>query len=102
MATFGVTHTFGGTNPGGYLQSSEQTQEVEVATIKNADGRVAEAIPKPRKKTTVTIRSKGEAVLATVGSGSESMSLTSISAKYSQTNDDFSSSEVTYQSFANL
>jgi hypothetical protein len=93
---FGVTSTFGLTAPtGSFLQSSERTQEVEVVTIKGADGQTDVAQAKPRSKTTVTIRTKGEAVLATVPTAATFSGLTITSAKYSQTNDDFSTSEVT-------
>jgi hypothetical protein len=92
---FGVTDTYGLTAPAGFMQSSEKTQEVEVVTIKDQDGQTAAAQAKPRNKTTVTVRSKGEANLATVPSGAAFSGLTITSAKYSQTNDDFSTSEVT-------
>jgi hypothetical protein len=94
MPTFGVTSTFGVTAPTGYLQSSEQTDEVETATIKNALGRVVEAIAKPRSKRTVVVRTKGDAVLSTVSVGDFS-TITVTAAKFAQTNDDFSTSEVT-------
>lgn len=102
MPTFGVSDTYGGSNPGGYLQSSEQTEEAEIATIRGANGKIAVAQAKPRKKTTVTLRSKGEATLATVSSGSDFTSLTAVSAKFSETNDDFPTSEVVLNSFGGL
>ena len=93
MASFGVSSTFGLTAPTGYLQSSERSVDVEMATIKGATGQTVEAIPKPRSVTTVTIKTKGTAALSTVVTGDFSgMSVTS--AKYSQTNDDFGTSEV--------
>jgi hypothetical protein len=95
MPTFGVTSTFGVTAPTGYIQSSEQTQEVETATIKGAAGRVEEAQPKPRSKTTVTVTCKGSAVLSTVPVGSDFSAITLTSTKFSETNDDFPTSEVT-------
>lgn len=67
---------------------------MEVATIKNATGQVAEAIPKPRSTTTVTIKTKGEALLSTVVTGNFS-ALSITSSKFSQSNDDFSTSEIT-------
>lgn len=94
-ATFGVTDNFGLTQPTGYLQSSEQTVSVEIATIKNEIGRVVEAQQKPRSLTTATIKTKGTASLATVSSGSDFTGMTVVSAKYSETNDDFGTSEVT-------
>ena len=95
MPTFGVDNTFGLTAPtGGFLQSSERTQEVETATIKSAIGRVVVAQAKPRSKTTVTIRSKGVASLATV-TVADFSALTVTSSKYNETNDDFPTSEIT-------
>jgi hypothetical protein len=94
MAAFGVESTFGVTAPSGYLQSSEESVDVEVATIKSAVGQVVVAQAKPRSITTVTVKTKGNAVLGTVASGGMSgMAVTG--TKYSQTNDDFSTSEVT-------
>lgn len=94
MASFGVTSTFGLTAPSGYLQSSEESVDVEVATIKNATGQVVEAIPKPRSTTTVNIKTKGDASLSTVVTGNFS-ALAITSSKFSQSNDDFSTSEIT-------
>ncbi len=95
MPTFGVTDTFGLTAPLGYLQSSEKTQEVETATIKSAIGKVVVAQAKPRSKATITVRTKGEAVLSTVTTGVDFNALTVTSAKFSETNDDFATAEVT-------
>lgn len=96
MATFGVNSTYGVTAPAGYAQSAEKTVEVEVATIKGTTGFTVVAQAKPRSKTTITVRSKGEAVLTTVPvGGSDFTSTTVTSAKYSETNDDFPTSEVT-------
>jgi hypothetical protein len=94
MPSFGVSSTFGVSAPTGYLQSSERSVDKEIATIKGADGKTAEAIPKPRSVTTVTLKTKGAAVLGTVGAGSMS-GMTVTGAKYSETNDDFGTSEVT-------
>lgn len=94
MATFGVTSTFGLTPPtGSFAQSSEQTQEVETATIKGANGRVLVAQAKPRSKTTVTLRTKGETGLSAV-TVADFSSLTITSSKYSETNDDFATQEI--------
>ena len=95
MATFGVTDTFGLTAPTGFKQSSEQTAEVETATIKNEIGRVAESKAKPRTKTTVTIKCKGSSVLSTIGSGTDFTAITLTSSKFNETNDDFPTSEIT-------
>ena len=97
---FGVQSTFGVTAPTGYKQSSESVQEVETATIKNEIGKVVVAQAKPRNKTTITVVCKGEAVLATIPTGSDYTALTLTSTKYSETNDDFPTSEVTGTLFA--
>jgi hypothetical protein len=95
MPTFGVTSTFGVTAPTGFLQSSEKTQECETATIKGPEGKVEEARQKPRSKTTITVRSKGAAALATVvPSAADFSTLTLTSTKFNETNDDFPTSEV--------
>jgi hypothetical protein len=93
MATFGVTSTYGITPPtGSFTQSSERTVEVETATIKGTTGRVVIAQAKPRTKTTVTVRSKGETGLSSI-SVADFSSLTITSSKYSETNDDFATQE---------
>ncbi len=93
MATFGVTSTYGITPPtGSFTQSSEKTVEVETATIKGTTGRVVVAQAKPRTKTTVTVRSKGETGLSSI-SVADFSSLTITSSKYSETNDDFATQE---------
>lgn len=99
MPTFGALSTFGLTSPGGYLQESSSEESVEVATIKNATGGYAEAMAKPMTTKTVTVRTKGEAALADVHTGSISGALVVTSAKVSESNDDFATAEVTGQQF---
>jgi hypothetical protein len=94
MPTFGISSTFGLTPPDGYELS------VEVATIKDKDGKVVEAMAKPLVTKTVTIRTKGAADLTNVHQGSISGTLVVTSSKVSQTNDDFSTSEITGNSYA--
>jgi hypothetical protein len=95
-ATFGVTDTYSYTVPsGGYAQTVEDTTAVEVATIKDAIGQVVVAQAKPRKVQTVNIKTKGTASLSTVINGGMGSSLAITSAKFSETNDDFATSEVT-------
>jgi hypothetical protein len=93
MAAFGVNSTFGLTAPAGYLQSSERSVDVEIASIKGATGQTVEAIPKPRSTTTVTVKTKGTAGLSSVVTGDFS-ALSVTSSKYGQTNDDFGTSEI--------
>ena len=93
MPAFGVSSTFGLTAPTGFLQSSESSTDIEIATIKGATGQIVEAQAKPRATTTVTVKTKGTATLSSVTSG-DMTGLTITSAKYSETNDDFGTSEV--------
>lgn len=97
MPTFGAS-TLGGTAPSGYLQESSKEETIEIATIKGPEGSVVVAKAKPRKTTTTTIKSKGDAGFVSVaGKGAFSAGVTS--AKVSQSNDDFSTSEATLTEF---
>jgi hypothetical protein len=97
MPTFGAS-TLGGTAPSGYLQESSKEETIEIATIKGQDGNVVIAKVKPRKITTTTVKCKGDAsFVAVAGKGSFSAGVTS--AKVSQSNDDFSTSEATLTEF---
>lgn len=100
MPTFGISSTFGLTPPDGYEQEASEELSVEVATIKDKDGKVVEAMAKPLVTKTVTIRTKGAADLTNVHQGSISGTLVVTSSKVSQTNDDFSTSEITGNSYA--
>jgi hypothetical protein len=90
---------FGATEPAGYLQESSKETSRETATIRSAEGYVAHAIAKPRKMTTITLKTKGEFSLFTVAMGDHGSSQFINSAKVSETNDDFAVSEVTYLQF---
>ena len=94
MPSFGVTNLFNLSKPDGYLQSSERSVDVEIASIKGFDGKTVEARDKPRSVTTVTLKTKGSATLGVVAAGAMT-GLTVTSAKYSETNDDFGTTEVT-------
>jgi hypothetical protein len=95
--TFGAV-TFGVTAPSGYLQESTKEQTIELATIRDADGKTVIAQPKPRSTTTTTVKTKGEANLLAVPETTFSgAQLTS--SKVSETNDDFAMSEATYTLF---
>jgi hypothetical protein len=96
--SFGAT-TFGVTAPSGYLQESSKEDVVELATIRDSDGKTVLAQPKPRSTTTTTVKTKGEVdLLAIPESNFGGATLTS--SKVSQSNDDFSTSEATYTLFA--
>lgn len=87
------------TPPTGYLQDSTRDTTIETATIRDQVGAVVQAIAKPRQLTTITVKTKGEFSLMNVGMGDHGSSQFINSAKVSETNDDFSVSEVTYLKF---
>jgi hypothetical protein len=95
--SWGAT-SLGVTAPSGYLQESNSDQTIEIATIRDADGPIVVAQAKPRNTTTTTVKTKGEAALLAIPTGVFS-GATCTSSKYSQTNDDFSTSEATYTLF---
>jgi hypothetical protein len=95
-AEFGAV-TFGKTAPAGYLQESSEEDTVETVTIRNEDGHTVIFQPKPRQVTTTNLKCKGEATLGAVASaGNQFSGATVTSAKVTQSNDDFSTSEFTY------
>lgn len=95
--TFGATN-FGVTAPGGYLQESSKEKTVELATIRDADGKTVKVQAKPRSTTTTTVKTKSEPDLLTVPqSGFTGATLTG--SKISETNDDFATAEATYTLF---
>lgn len=100
MATFGVASTFSLTPPQGYVQESSSEYSCEVATIRDSDGDIVEAIHKPLITRTVMIRTKGEVDLVPVHQGAISGTLVVTSSKVSESNDDFAMSEVTANSYA--
>lgn len=98
MPSFGISGNFGITISGA-IQSQERSVDQEFATIKGPTGRTEEVLVKPRKITTVTVKSKGVASLSNVAAGTLS-GMTITSSKFSETNDDFPTSEVTGTSYA--
>ena len=95
-ATFGVLLDWGGTYPDGYTQEISREISAETATIKDVDGKTVVATNKPRTVTTVTIKAKGQVDLADISLGTKNGGSFFVSAaKYSETNDDFATSEVT-------
>jgi hypothetical protein len=93
-------HTLGATQPAGYLQDGTQEIAIDTATIRSSDGAIVYAISKPRQLKTTTLRTKGEFSLLVVPMGDHGSSQFINSAKVSETNDDFSVSEVTYLQFS--
>lgn len=101
-ASFGVTDQFGGTAPsGGWVQSSESTETCEVATIRDETGKTIAAQAKGVATKVVVIKSKGDVSvtapsIGNVGSGKVT------SAKITESNDDFSTAEVTFTSYSTI
>jgi hypothetical protein len=93
--TFGAV-SFGVTAPSGYLQESSQDTTIELATIRNENGHTVIAQAKPRLQTVTNVKSKSDATMIPVITSGEFSGATCTSAKISQTNDDFSTSEATY------
>lgn len=93
--TFGA-ESFGVTAPSGYLQESSEDTTIEIATIRNEAGHTVIAQAKPRSQTVTTVKSKSESTLIAVVTTGEFSGATCTSAKISQTNDDFATSEATY------
>lgn len=87
------------TKPAGYLQDSTRDVTIETATIRDDQGAIVHAIAKPRQLTTITVKTKGEFSLMNITMGDHGSSQFINSAKVSETNDDFSVSEVTYLQF---
>ena len=94
-ATFGVLSTFGITAPAGFLQESSEERMAETVTIRNELGQTVQAIVKPMTTVKVTVKTKGEVVLTTVNQGEFGSSLKITESKFDQSNQDFSTSEVT-------
>jgi len=100
MPTFGAS-SLSGAEPAGYLQESSKEVTVELATIRDKTGPIAVAMVKPRSITTTICKSKGESTFTAVqGLGAFTSAVTS--AKVSQTNDDYSTSEATLTTYASL
>ena len=95
--TFGASN-LGVTAPTGYLQESSSDKTTEVVTIRDYDGKTVVAQPKPRQTETINVKTKGEVSLLAVTVGDFS-GATVTGSKVSQTNDDFTTSEVTYTHF---
>jgi len=96
MPAFGVTHLYELTVPtNAYAQASDSSQDVEVATIKNADGLTVVAQAKPRSKKTVSIKTKGATGLTILHANATITGMAITSSKVSETNDDFATVEIT-------
>lgn len=101
-ASFGVTDTFGGTAPsGGWIQSSESTETCEVATIRDETGKTIAAQAKGVATKVVVIKSKGDVNITAPGLGSVGSGRIT-SAKITESNDDFSTAEITFTSYSTI
>jgi hypothetical protein len=101
-ANFGVTDQFGGTAPsGGWVQSSEQTETCEVATIRDETGATIAAAAKGVATKVVVIKSKGDVTVTAPSSGAVGSGKVT-SAKITESNDDFSTAEVTFTSYSTI
>jgi len=94
-ASFGAVN-FGVTAPTGYLQESSQESTLELSTIRDENGKTVIVQPKPRSMTTTTVKAKGDADFTSIAITSMGSTATVTGAKVSQTNDDFTTAEITY------
>lgn len=95
MPAWGVTDWFGvDYAPPGCVQESSLEITCEVATIRGDTGITMAAIDKPLRTGKISIKSKGGTGLVPVNTGAQTTEICVISAKYSQSNDDFATSEL--------
>jgi hypothetical protein len=93
--SFGATN-FSLTAPTGYLQESSQESVVELATIRDQDGKTVIVQAKPRSTVTTTVKAKGDADFTPIAIVNMGTTATVTGSKVSQTNDDFTTAEITY------
>lgn len=102
-AKIGVADTFGITEPvGGFVSESSRETSLEVATVRDKDGKIRVAKPKRLITEEVTIKGKGDPNIAgvTAGAFAEGV-LKVVSAKSTETNDDFPDFEIKGTRFSN-
>lgn len=93
---FGITSNFQGIAPSqGCIQETSIEITCEVATIRGPNGQTKQVQAKPLRTGTVTIKSKGSAVLVAMSSNKDMTGMTVTSSKYTESNNDFPTSEVT-------
>ena len=101
-ATFGVTDLFDLAAPdGGVVEETSSEDSVDAATIRDQTGTTCRAIAKPMITTTVTMKGRGLS-LAPLVAGDLSGSVTVISRKNTETNDDFPTFEETGKAYSSL
>lgn len=103
-AHLGVDTNFGLTTPdGGYVQEASREESIEVATIRDEAGVTVVAVPKPLVTRSVSIRGRGDAELSAVTSGAFTAgALKIVSARQSETNDDFPEFEITATAYEDI
>jgi hypothetical protein len=102
-AAIGVSDLFGMTAPaGGHVSESSQEETQEIATIKDASGVTVIAKPKPLVRTETSIKGYGDPAFAAVTAGALTAdTLKIVSAKGSESNDDFPQFEIRAVKLAN-
>jgi hypothetical protein len=94
MPAWGITDTFGVNPPAGCIQESSLEETCEVATIRGETGITTAAIDKPLRTGKISIKCKGSSSLANLNTGSQVGTVAIISSKYTESNDDFATSEI--------
>jgi len=102
--TFGVQNTYGLSAPTvGYVTEATRKRSIEVATVQDEMGVTRKAKAKKLVTEDVSIKGKGDAELADVVAGSFSAGVVKVvSAKQSETDDEFPDFEQTGQAFDTL
>ena len=94
MPAWGITNFYNVSAPAGCVQEATLEESVEVATIRNNVGVTSQAQPKNLITGKITMRSKGTAALTALDVGAQTTTIAIISAKYSETNNDYPTSEI--------
>lgn len=94
--TAGVLDNFDISAPsGGYVNEAEKEQSIDVATVRDENSVTKVAKAKKMITETQTIKGKGDAALSAVTTGSfSSGTIKIVSAKQTETNDDFPDFEI--------
>jgi len=87
---------------GGYVYEAESDESIEVAEVRDEDGNVVIAKPKKMITETQVIKGKGDPAIAAVTAGGfTSGTVKIVSAKGSESQDDFPDFEITGRKFSN-
>lgn len=103
-AHIGVDTTYNLSTPaGGYTQEADSDRSVDVVTIRDETGTTVKAKPKKMITETQTIKGKGDPGLAAVTAGAFSVNTVKIiSAKGSESNEDFPDFEIQGKKYSNI